>query len=53
MVGENRQGEVNNSIGSVEDKEITCMTHRHELGVVEMLVGEVVQGRGEKRGGKK
>ena len=31
MVGRKRQGEVNNSIGNVEAKELTCMTHAHEL----------------------
>ena len=28
---QNRQGEVKNSIGNVEDKELICMTHGHEL----------------------
>ena len=27
---ENRQGEGKNSIGNVEAKELTCMTHGHE-----------------------
>ena len=27
---ENRQGEVKNSIGNVEAKELICMTHGHE-----------------------
>ena len=27
----NRQGEVKNSIGNVEAKELICMTHGHEL----------------------
>ena len=31
MVGENRKGEVKNSIGNVEAKELICMTHGHEL----------------------
>ena len=31
MVGRNRQGEVKNSIGNGEAKELTCMTHGHEL----------------------
>ena len=31
MVGQNRQGEVKNSIGNVEAKELICMTHGHEL----------------------
>ena len=28
---ENRQGEGKNSVGNVEAKELTCMTHGHEL----------------------
>ena len=28
---QNRQGEVKNTIGNVESKELTCMTHGHEL----------------------
>ena len=28
---ENRQGEVKNSVGNVEAKELVCMTHGHEL----------------------
>ena len=28
---ENRQGEVKNSMGNVEGKELICMTHGHEL----------------------
>ena len=28
---QNRQGDVKNSIGNGEAKELTCMTHRHEL----------------------
>ena len=31
MVGTNRQGEVKNSIGNGEAKELICMTHGHEL----------------------
>ena len=31
MAGRNRQGEVKNSIGNVEAKELTGMTHGHEL----------------------
>ena len=30
---QDRQGEVKNSIGSGEAKELICMTHGHELGV--------------------
>ena len=29
---QNRQGEVKNSMGNGEAKELTCMTHGHELG---------------------
>ena len=29
---QNRLGEVKNSIGNGEDKELICMTHGHELG---------------------
>ena len=28
---ENRQGEVKNSMGNVEAKELICMTHGHEI----------------------
>ena len=31
MVGTNRQGEVKNSMGNGEPKELICMTHGHEL----------------------
>ena len=41
---ENRQGEGKNSVGNVEAKELTCMTHGHEL-----KVGNV-GGRGEQGG---
>ena len=37
---ETRQGEGKNSIGNVETKELTCMTHGHELQ------GRNVGGRG-------
>ena len=39
---ENRQGEVKNSIGNVEAKELICMTHGQELRgwVVVMGIGE-------------
>ena len=44
---ENRQGEVKNSIGNGEAKELICMTHGLELkGEVGMQVGEE-QGGGE------
>ena len=48
---QNRQGELKNSIGDREAKELTCMTHRHKLrgGI---LVGVGVQGGGEVRGEK-
>ena len=42
---ENRQGEVKNSIGNREAKELVCMTHGHELKQGVMLEGDV-QGRG-------
>ena len=44
---ENRQGEAKNSIGNVEAKELTCMTHGYELKGREMWVGRGVQGGGE------
>ena len=51
MVGRNRQGEVKNSIGSGEAKELTCTTHGHELrgGMQE---GSGVRSRGVQRGKK-
>ena len=36
---QNRQGEIKNSMGNVEAKELICMTHGHELN------GENVGGR--------
>ena len=45
---ENRQGEVKNSIGNVEAKELICMTHKHELRGQNM--GGGVKGRGRKIG---
>ena len=42
---QNRQGEVNNSIGNGKAKELICTTHRHELRGG-MLVGGRVQDRG-------
>ena len=44
---QNRQGEVKNSIGNGEAKELTCMTHGHELR------GGVLEGRGVHSGGGK
>ena len=41
-------GEVKNSIGNVEAKELICMTHGHEL-VGGMLGGMGVPGRGIER----
>ena len=46
MVGKNRQGEVKNSIGNGEAKELICMTHGHELKWGNDG-GREVQGRGE------
>ena len=46
------RGTVKNSIGNGEAKELTCMTHGHELRWG-MLVEGGVQGRGEERGDKK
>ena len=43
---ENRQGEVKNSIGNVETKELIYMTHGHELKGG-MQVGGGARGRGE------
>ena len=31
MIGQNRQGEVKNSMGKGEAKELICTTHGHEL----------------------
>ena len=36
---QNRQGDVKNSIGNGEAKELVCTPHGHELRVVGMLVG--------------
>ena len=36
----NRQGEVKNSIGNREVKELICMTHGHELR------GQLLEGKG-------
>ena len=46
MEVQNRQGEVKNSIGNVEAKELICTTHGHELKGG-MLMGGGVQGRGK------
>ena len=41
---ENRQGEVKNSIGNGEAKELICTTHGHELSGWGIQVGGDVQG---------
>ena len=41
---QNRQGEVKNSMGNVEAKELICTTHGHELTEGGMWVGGGVQG---------
>ena len=48
---QNRQGEVKNSIGNGEIKELICTTHGHELreGNAE---GQVGAGQGRMKGGK-
>ena len=43
---QNRQGEVKNSMGNVEAKELICMTHRHELRGGN-AGGRELQGEGE------
>ena len=45
LVGTNRQGDVMNSIGNGEAKELICMTHGHELSQGAMLVGRGVLSR--------
>ena len=47
---QNREGEVKNSIGNVEAKELICRTHGHKLREWGMLVGGTVQLGGESRG---
>ena len=44
---ENRQGEVKNSVGNEEAKELICTTHGHELRGGGNDGGRVIQGRGE------
>ena len=46
---QNRQGDVKNSIGNGEAKELICMTHGNELRRV-MLERKGVLGRGRQRG---
>ena len=45
---QNRQGEVKNSMGNGEAKELICMTHGHELRRVGILVGGVCRAEGSK-----
>ena len=45
---QNRQGEVKNSIGNVEAKELMCMTHVHELRWRECRREEGSSGEGDK-----
>ena len=42
---QNRQGEVKNSMGNGEAKDLICTTHGHELRGLVMWVGVGVQGR--------
>ena len=49
---QNRQVEVQNSIGNGEAKELICTTHGHELRQVGMSVGGEVPGRREQGAGK-
>ena len=46
------QGEVKNSIGNGEAKELTFMVHGHELRGQGNAGGRGLQGRGESRGEK-
>ena len=43
---QNRWGDVKNSIGNGETKELICTTHGHELRVGELLEGMGVLGGG-------
>ena len=52
MIGIKQTGEVKNSIGTVEAKELICITHGHELRGQGMLEGEGVHGRGGTKGRK-
>ena len=45
---QNRQGDVNNSIGNGEAKELLCMTHIHELWGWGLLEGRGNQVEGAK-----
>ena len=42
---QNKQGEVKNGIGDGEAKELTCMSHGHELRGLGMLEGGECAGR--------
>ena len=42
---QNREGEVKNSIGNGETKELICITHGHDLRVGRMLEGRGRKGR--------
>ena len=44
---QNRQGEVKNSIGNVEPKELLCMTRGHELGRKRMRVKRGIKDGGD------
>ena len=46
---QHRQGDVKNSRGNREAKELICMTHRHELRRI-LLEGMGLSGRGGQRG---
>ena len=48
-VQNNRQGDIKNSIGSGVAKELTCVTHRHELREL-LLEGMGVPGGWRQRG---
>ena len=50
---QNRQGEVKNSIGNVEAKELICTTHGHELNGVGDVGGRGAAGQREIKGRKK
>ena len=49
---QNRQGDVKNSIGNGEAKELMCTTHGHEVRGGGSTGGMGVRGGGGKRGGK-
>ena len=50
MVGTKIEGEVKNSIGNGEAKELICRTHGHELRLGGDAGGWGLQGRGGERG---